>query len=683
MSGSTERIVVNERYEIHKRIGRGGMADVFLARDLLLDRPVAIKVLFPEFAIDPNFVERFRREAQAAANLNHPNIVGVYDWGKFDATYFMAMEFVDGRTLADILRQNVRLNAQKAAEIASEVAAALSFAHRNGVVHRDIKPANILVGVNGQVKVADFGIARAMNSATESNLTQDGSVMGTATYFSPEQAQGAQPDPRSDLYSLGVVLYEMVSSRPPFEGENPVSIAYKQVHENPTPLNQVVPDLPRAFEAIVARLLAKRPELRYATADELRDDLRRFRQGESVRALGVAAAVSGTGAAGVPTGTSPTVVSPTLPADRGMGAADSGAYPRTAVYDRRDPTGSSGMGRPTGGRPPRPPVAIYAVIALIAVAALAVGGIVLFNVLTSGNSSGPFAMPNVVGLQLEEGSGLLTGEYELIVNTVIEANPAYPEGAIVRTDPPAGVDVQAGQLVTVFFNPETTPFALPDVSRLTPEEAAAELSKVGITINELIVTEESADVEEGRIIRTDPPAGTEVKQGDSVTIVVSGGPNDVSVPPVTGLVQEDALATLTRIEYAFDVRVMEEKSDTIAAGTAIRTDPPSGSVVQKGSPIILYVSSGPEQATVPPLVGLTEAQARALLLELGLSADVTYEVVAAGSPMIGKVQSQSLPQGLKVDPGTVIRLTVAEAPPPTTTLPPTTTTSTTTTTTLP
>ncbi|MEY4606899.1 MAG: hypothetical protein RLY45_1659, partial [Actinomycetota bacterium] len=203
MSGSTERIVVNERYEIHKRIGRGGMADVFLARDQLLDRPVAIKVLFPEFAIDPNFVERFRREAQAAANLNHPNIVGVYDWGKFDATYFMAMEFVDGRTLADILRQNVRLNAQKAAEIASEVAAALSFAHRNGVVHRDIKPANILVGVNGQVKVADFGIARAMNSATESNLTQDGSVMGTATYFSPEQAQGAQPDPRSDLYSLG------------------------------------------------------------------------------------------------------------------------------------------------------------------------------------------------------------------------------------------------------------------------------------------------------------------------------------------------------------------------------------------------------------------------------------------------------------------------------------------------
>ncbi|MCB0954733.1 MAG: serine/threonine protein kinase, partial [Ilumatobacter sp.] len=219
------------------------MADVFLARDLLLDRPVAIKVLFPEFAVDPNFVERFRREAQSAANLNHPNIVGVYDWGKYANTYFMAMEYVQGRTLADILRANGHVNSQQAAEIASEVSAALGFAHRNGVVHRDIKPANILIGANGQVKVADFGIARAMNAPTESNLTQAGSVMGTATYFSPEQAQGAQPDPRSDLYSLGIVLYEMVAGRPPFTGENPVSIAYKQVHDNPQPLNQIVADI--------------------------------------------------------------------------------------------------------------------------------------------------------------------------------------------------------------------------------------------------------------------------------------------------------------------------------------------------------------------------------------------------------------------------------------------------------
>ena len=241
------------------------MADVFLGRDLLLDRLVAIKVLFPEFATDPNFVERFRREAQSAANLNHPNIVSVYDWGKYAEHLLHRMEYVEGRTLADILRANGHVTSKQAAEIASEVAAALGFAHEAGLVHRDIKPANILIGSNGQVKVADFGIARAMNAPTETNLTQVGAVMGTATYFSPEQAQGAQPDPRSDLYSLGIVMYEMVAGRPPFTGENPVSIAYKQVHDAPQPLNQIVADVPRPYEAIVAKLLAKNPEMRYPT----------------------------------------------------------------------------------------------------------------------------------------------------------------------------------------------------------------------------------------------------------------------------------------------------------------------------------------------------------------------------------------------------------------------------------
>ena len=290
MSNSGGATVINDRYEIHKRVGRGGMADVFLAKDLLLDRQVAIKILFPEFAIDPNFVERFRREAQAAANLSHPNIVNVYDWGKYEGTYFIAMEYVQGRTLAEILKTNNQLTPKQAAEIASEVAAALGFAHEAGLAHRDIKPANILIGSNGQVKVADFGIARAMNSTAESNLTQAGSVMGTASYFSPEQAQGAQPDPRSDLYSVGIVMYEMVAGKPPFTGENPVAIAYKQVHDQPTPLNKIVQGIPRPLEAIIAKLLAKDPKLRYPSAHALRDDLRRFRNGEQVQALVAAAA---------------------------------------------------------------------------------------------------------------------------------------------------------------------------------------------------------------------------------------------------------------------------------------------------------------------------------------------------------------------------------------------------------
>ena len=211
--------VINERYEISRRIGRGGMADVFLARDLLLDRDVAVKVLFPEHAVDPNFVERFRREAQSVAGLNHPNIVGVYDWGQTGNTYFMAMEFVKGRTLSDALRRQGRMTSVSAAGVGAAIANALAYAHRNNVVHRDIKPANILLGEDGAIKVVDFGIARALDAGHEGCLTQDGAVMGTATYFSPEQAKGEGLDLRSDLYSLGVVLYELVAGKPPFAGD--------------------------------------------------------------------------------------------------------------------------------------------------------------------------------------------------------------------------------------------------------------------------------------------------------------------------------------------------------------------------------------------------------------------------------------------------------------------------------
>src|SRR4051794_16974765 len=283
MSQST---VFNGRYELHRRIARGGMADVFLARDQLLDRPVAVKVLFPEYAADPAFVVRFRREAQSAANLNHPNIVSVYDWGQEQGTYFIVMEYVEGRSLADIIKAEGPLHPQRAAEIASDMAAALGFAHRNGMIHRDVKPGNVLISPTGQVKVADFGIARALGASADDNLTQAGSVMGTATYFSPEQAQGLSLDPRSDLYALGVVLYEMVTGGPPFTGDNPVAIAYKHVQEQPTPPRQVNPDVPVALEAIILKLIAKTPGARYASADEVRADLRRFTDGLPVAAMG-------------------------------------------------------------------------------------------------------------------------------------------------------------------------------------------------------------------------------------------------------------------------------------------------------------------------------------------------------------------------------------------------------------
>ena len=375
------------------------MADVFLGRDRLLDRQVAIKVLFPEFAIDPNFVERFRREAQAAANLNHPNIVNVYDWGKHGGTYFIAMEYVDGRTLADILRTNGRVTAKQAAEIASEVAAALGFAHAAGLVHRDIKPANILIGSNGQVKVADFGIARAMNSPTESNLTQAGAVMGTATYFSPEQAQGAQPDPRSDLYSLGIVMYEMVAGRPPFAGDNPVAIAYKQVHDHPQPLNQIVADVPRPYEAIVAKLLAKDPEVRYS------DGRRAARRPAPLpqRRAGAGPRRRGRGRPGRHRRRSP----PTGADRRGDGADgdDAPASQRTRRPGPAPPVNGLPTRRVAGRRayyePPPSRTGWYALAAFFALIALGIGGFLLFNALSGDDAAGSNALKNYVGMPLD------------------------------------------------------------------------------------------------------------------------------------------------------------------------------------------------------------------------------------------------------------------------------------------
>src|SRR5262245_10772772 len=278
--------VFSNRYRIEREIARGGMAEVYLARDESLNRQVALKALFPEYAREPSFVERFRREAQAAANLNHPNIVGIYDWGQESGTYFIVMEYVEGRSLRDLIRSEGPVDAGRAADITAEIASALAFAHRSGVVHRDVKPGNVLITPQGSVKVTDFGIARA---GAGDGLTQTGSVMGTATYFSPEQAQGLAVDGRSDVYSLGVVLYELVCGGVPFVADSPVSVAYKHVREEPVPPSQRNTDVPPGLEQIIMSSLAKDPDQRYQSADDMRADLLRFRRGRPLAAAPVTA----------------------------------------------------------------------------------------------------------------------------------------------------------------------------------------------------------------------------------------------------------------------------------------------------------------------------------------------------------------------------------------------------------
>lgn len=684
MTNNGQATVINDRYEIHKRIGRGGMADVFSARDLLLDRQVAVKVLFPEFATDANFVERFRREAQSAASLSHPNIVSVYDWGKHEGTYFIVMEEVQGRTLAEILSTNGQLTSKQAAEIASEVAAALGFAHDNHVAHRDIKPANILIGTNGQVKVADFGIARALNAPTEANLTQVGSVMGTATYFSPEQAQGAQPDPRSDLYSLGIVMYEMVAGKPPFTGENPVSIAYKQVHDSPQPLVQIVADVPRSFEAIVAKLLAKDPQLRYPSGTALRDDLRRFRNDEPVQAL---AAVQGTQnraatVAGATVGA--TTVNPTT-APTGMmpGTARSTNVPSTGMMEAGYPTGASAdalyydtNGSRTGW---------YALGAFVALILLVIGGVLLFQALSNDDGGGEaeqFVLDDYTGKPLPEVTADLTAK-NIRFTTTDEENNLVPPNFVHRTDPIAGTLLLQDQSVEIVYNPDTQLVPIPNVVALSLEEARTRLAAEGFVVGE-VTTEEREDLARDSVISSDPPAGTPLLQGAEVNLVVAAPPSSVQVPgEVIGVSEIDARAVLQAPPYEFVVTTDVRSSPTVPANTVMEIRPGPGELVEKGSDVLIIVSTGPEDVRVPVVRGRTEAQARNTLTEIGLIPVVQFQDGNFGAAEDGRVISQSLPVGSKVKPGTEVIVVVARNTAPATTTPPTTTATTLPATTLP
>ncbi len=628
-----EQRVYTNRYEIVRHLARGGMAEVYLAHDQLLDRRVALKVLFPEFARDPAFVQRFRREAQAAANLNHPNIVAVFDWGEEDGTYFIVMEYVEGRSVREAIQSDGPLYPNLAADLASDIAGALGFAHRNGVVHRDVKPGNILLTPQGQVKVTDFGIARAAG-ASES-LTQTGSVMGTATYFSPEQAQGLPVDARSDVYSLGVVVYEMVCGVPPFSGESPISVAYKHVREEPPKPTVVNPDVPVALENIILTAMAKLPDGRYASADDMRADLARFRRGEQTSAVPLMA---------VPvSGADVTVVNPQM----------------DKVYDRT--TVGTVVSSPTIPTAPRRSAAPFVLVLIGLLALLAGLGYLLAKQLSGDGGGELVTVGNYIG-QKENDARLLIEHDGLKADITTEVNEQRPLGEVFAQEPDPGIKIDKGDTVKLRVSGGKGEVRVPDVAGETLDDAQSRLADAGFGYR--VIQETSDSVDAGKVTRTDPAVGALAQKGSEVKLYVSAGKEQVVIPDVSGQDQVEASNALGA--RSLTVEKVSQASDSVEAGKVIGTNPAAGTSVAKGQKIQLIVSSGKAQVTVPNLYGRTQSEAMDDLENAGLTGTVTSVFNCAASSS-GQVIAQSPSAGSRVDNGSNVNMSVCKASATTTT----------------
>jgi beta-lactam-binding protein with PASTA domain len=611
--------LVDNRYRLLKSLGSGGMADVYLAHDDTLDRDVALKVMSSRYASDEEFVERFKREAQSAAALSHPNIVSIFDRGESeDGTYYIAMEYLPGGTLKDRILKRGALPARTAAAVALQMAEALRAAHERDVIHRDIKPHNILITGLGDVKVTDFGIARAAASST---MTRTGHILGTAHYISPEQAMGEPVGPASDLYSLGVVLYEMLTGELPFDAETPLGIAMKHVNghlRQPKELNPTVPD---GINAITLRLLAKNPEDRYTSDSELIEDLERVcagldPAGATTEMIPHAAAVT-------------TRLNPPPPPQR-IGR-DKGQHRRAAP--------------------------LLALLALLLLAALTWAG---YTLLQDRQAAPQIGVPDLVGMSLDGAREQVGDDFEIQVAKSISGE--RPVDTILGQTPSTG-KAEKGSTISVEVV-GTRVSDVPDVVGSGRAEAQQTLKAAGFEV--AVEEQESSFDNQNRVVGQDPSGGTRAEVGSGVTITVGTGPSSVPVPRLYGKTPAQAESVLQGAGLRLGSQSRDYSSD-VAEGGIFFQNPSGGENVEPGTAVDVTVSLGPEQVEVPEVYGLSVAAAQTALSNAGLN---STPIEVEGDEAAGTALATEPGVGAMLDPGSTVSLFYSAGPPPDTTASP-------------